>query len=188
MVSGARNHRQPDHPRGCGENIAFDGETDKLTRITPADAGKTGDNPTMPPVPEDHPRGCGENFRKARFLLFFRGSPPRMRGKPDDMPAPEMQVRITPADAGKTRRCYATRTKKQDHPRGCGENAQSSDSEDKRPGSPPRMRGKLSFRCFCAPRLWITPADAGKTTEDKAHEHSNQDHPRGCGENCQPIY
>ena len=73
-----------DHPRRCGENYAVSmyslsvlgsppqvrgkrpdkAQYRKDDRITPAGAGKTGDNPTMPPVPEDHPRRCGENSYK----------------------------------------------------------------------------------------------------------------------------
>ena len=52
--------------------------------------------------------------------------------------------RITPADAGKTLYNDGMDGRRPDHPRGCGENTQSSDSEDNRPGSPPRMRGKRS--------------------------------------------
>ena len=31
-------------------------------RITPADAGKTRQDPKINPFSEDHPRGCGENL------------------------------------------------------------------------------------------------------------------------------
>ena len=49
------------------------------------------------------------------------------------------------------------------------------------------MRGKLYVAFLAHYKSRITPAGAGKTTEDKAHEHSNQDHPRRCGENYEQL-
>ena len=112
---------------------------------------------------EDHPRGCGENVNSACFLILFKGSPPRMRGKQDRCFSAGYDGGITPADAGKTEK---------------GKNCESS-----REGSPPRMRGKLRFTVPSGPRLRITPADAGKTTNGAKVVQDGQDHPRGCGEN-----
>ena len=50
------------------------------------------------------------------------GSPPRMRGKLDDIPAKQRERRITPADAGKTAFALTYFQIGKDHPRGCGEN------------------------------------------------------------------
>ena len=71
-------------------------------RITPADAGKTLLILPLCGLPTDHPRGCGENCRQVAARLFWLGSPPRMRGKPDKKQALLDTVGITPADAGKT--------------------------------------------------------------------------------------
>ena len=73
-----------------------------VTRITPADAGKTLLILPLCGLPTDHPRGCGENCRQVAARLFWLGSPPRMRGKPDKKQALLDTVGITPADAGKT--------------------------------------------------------------------------------------
>ena len=82
MGNGARNHRQEDHPRGCGENISrrcptgnaptspprmrgkhqSNGLYYPLLGITPADAGKTIIAHFISSCNQDHPRGCGENF------------------------------------------------------------------------------------------------------------------------------
>ena len=167
-----RGKRQEDHSR-----VAHKG-------ITPADAGKTLYLSLRVWFPQDHPRGCGENTGDFAFISAEKGSPPRMRGKPHTAQTISVQARITPADAGKTK----THTVKvtvddritpadagktgvisiicpltQDHPRGCGENANVAESIRLYGGSPPRMRGKL-----CSiPRKG----------------RSARDHPRGCGEN-----
>ena len=91
--------------------------------------------------------------------------------------------RITPADAGKTEVVSRLTAVEADHPRGCGENRNPLRRVGNKNGSPPRMRGKPSREevTFFFPR--ITPADAGKTIKDKKGCYSQQDHPRGCGEN-----
>ena len=111
-----------DHPRGCGENGDFNPRhahfwgspprmrgkqlsqrgPGELTRITPADAGKTLFMSVHTPMPQDHPRGCGENAITILTGWGWIGSPPRMRGKPAGHKSPPEHCRITPADAGKT--------------------------------------------------------------------------------------
>ena len=54
-------------------------------------------------------------------------------------------------------------------------------------GSPPRMRGKLTRDLLAAPAARITPADAGKTYIFFRTYCIAEDHPRGCGENYNPI-
>ena len=90
-----------DHPRGCGENTqsrkklnARSGSPPRMrgkpadaattpapTRITPADAGKTGGAVSRRRYHQDHPRGCGENLYSEHYSVRLQGSPPRMRGK-----------------------------------------------------------------------------------------------------------
>ena len=91
-------------------------------RITPADAGKTEDEVKRCRFDKDHPRGCGENLSCLLHSRETMGSPPRMRGK--RFPSSQLVTlpRITPADAGKTRRSGRRSAKQGDHPRGCGEN------------------------------------------------------------------
>ena len=52
------------------------------------------------------------------------------------------------------------------------------------PGSPPRMRGKLTPAAVDQYGNGITPADAGKTGFCTCGAACTGDHPRGCGENC----
>ena len=112
------------------------------TWITPADAGKTSKYEKEHSDFEDHPRGCGENCSAHTLSMLPSGSPPRMRGKRNILPPKSLTVRITPADAGKTRKEKTAAFEKQDHPRGCGENTSAEVDANERAGSPPRMRGK----------------------------------------------
>ena len=60
-----------------------------ITRITPADAGKTIDKDGVIVIGQDHPRGCGENGGKLYASNVTAGSPPRMRGKPETPAVPK---------------------------------------------------------------------------------------------------
>ena len=134
-----------DHPRRCGENmmIFFKYMTDlgsppqvrgKPVRlvfsvvddgITPAGAGKTAASSACRQVRHDHPRRCGENCISIAFRRRQRGSPPQVRGKLCLRINYWQAHRITPAGAGKTIAWAQYITSKWDHPRRCGENANS---------------------------------------------------------------
>ena len=106
-----------------------------------------------------------------------------MRGKPSDCWKTLPELRITPADAGKTfRQIYSYRIG-QDHPRGCGENCAGCAVQRLPVGSPPRMRGKLRSASAKDTKLRITPAGAGKTSAQHHGGVKWRDHPRRCGEN-----
>ena len=107
-----------------------------------------------------------------------------MRGKHEHELDLVFPFRITPADAGKTRKEKTAAFEKQDHPRGCGENLAPIRKKAARMGSPPRMRGKLPVSSFRTVTDGITPADAGKTQAKTAFSCRAKDHPRGCGENA----
>ena len=109
-----------------------------------------------------------------------------MRGKPTGHVSFFETARITPADAGKTPSRLSAIAIPQDHPRGCGENRFRTPPLTAAQGSPPRMRGKLSFSCSLLGVTRITPADAGKTRHAMLTASRRWDHPRGCGENSIP--
>ena len=132
-------------------------------RITPADAGKTLPLRKLYPISQDHPRGCGENIIEPNRVFIAAGSPPRMRGKRSHTNMHCLLSRITPADAGKTAICDLSHTNREDHPRGCGENHITDNLSTISSGSPPRMRGKHTYRTLSFSGSRITPADAGKT-------------------------
>ena len=108
-----------------------------------------------------------------------------MRGKLNERQFASEPVGITPADAGKTVEHESWEANMQDHPRGCGENGIDSSKNVNMLGSPPRMRGKLDSQSHNHVPTRITPADAGKTLENRADGARAEDHPRGCGENTE---
>ena len=146
VVAGVRCK---DHPRVCGENPALACSLSRLAgspprvrgkpsvesapqsgmRITPACAGKTWSPVESIGVEKDHPRVCGENLYTVQPHHRIRGSPPRVRGKPNIFIQPIRITGITPACAGKT--CHAEEDSIgcEDHPRVCGEN-QPSNTKD----------------------------------------------------------
>ena len=113
-----------------------------LFRITPACAGKTTIELDIIGASEDHPRVCGENFFFNFLTCTGAGSPPRVRGKLELDFYIWVQMRITPACAGKTSFIYDVQRVPQDHPRVCGENQLLLNLLRVLLGSPPRVRGK----------------------------------------------
>ena len=110
-----------DHPRVCGEKrtagrpvlvergspprmrgkVCFLGCISVLTGITPAYAGKSYLIGTGLSDTKDHPRVCGEKTVLDLSRLVEQGSPPRMRGKVDNVRRGQAHPGITPAYAGK---------------------------------------------------------------------------------------
>ena len=111
-----------DHPRACGENFSSTSASrprggspprmrgKQLSRkckvrqagITPAHAGKTPSTFCSARLRRDHPRACGENPFSLISFPICSGSPPRMRGKQNEVGAVHVTGGITPAHAGKT--------------------------------------------------------------------------------------
>ena len=130
-----------DHPRVCGEkwrirwkNTQTTGSPPRMRgkamprlflfpfwRITPAYAGKSGGSRPRGGEGEDHPRVCGEKFWALVRAVMALGSPPRVRGKANSACRHQPKQGITPAHAGKRRRCCRYRQVAWDHPRLCGE-------------------------------------------------------------------
>ena len=176
-----------DHPRVCGEKrraacFAISaagspprmrgkdtpiGETGAMSGITPAYAGKRLESPQPAAKDGDHPRVCGEKRTSRASILLPSGSPPRMRGKVDEALFWANAARITPAYAGKREHGRAGAHYRRDHPRVCGEKSTSAAIASQRPGSPPRMRGKVCRLTVCLLRI--------------------RDHPRVCGEKTKKI-
>ena len=96
----------------------------------------------------------------------------------------DVDIRITPAGAGKTPHSAIIRVRCRDHPRRCGENKLSDRPWTHRGGSPPQVRGKLRYIVQRIMRTRITPAGAGKTWDVPEAARQPWDHPRRCGENA----
>ena len=172
-----------EHPRARGENTGYStyynhtGRTSPRTRgkhcrrvVTavatrniPAHAGKTA-----PPAPDvehsqEYPRVCGENGSTAPWPGSCRGTSPRMRGKPFQVPVVVAHVGNILAYAGKTRWHCACSRSSSEHPRVCGENAARAASVKPLVGTSPRMRGKLPTQIGLKESRGNIPAYAGKT-------------------------
>ena len=91
-----------DHPRGCGENDNGDELLGICVGSPPRMRGKPARTARTDSCRLDHPRGCGENLLNVSNRACLKGSPPRMRGKHSTDELTPEQIRITPADAGKT--------------------------------------------------------------------------------------
>ena len=105
-----------------------------------------------------------------------------MRGKEGAVAEEVLDVGITPAYAGKRQIRALGIIFHEDHPRVCGEKLSTPSSAKTTPGSPPRMRGKVSNEMNARALLRITPAYAGKSSLSVSYSHPHKDHPRVCGE------
>ena len=171
-----------DHPRACGEKPAaassrthttgspprVRGKAGRLAKalaalwITPACAGKSS-HPYYTTLPRgDHPRVCGEKVSEMITPTSKAGSPPRMRGKDRPVFHRQPTAGITPAHAGKSAIREPPAGNGGDHPRACGEKPCSCCNGQVLPGSPPRMRGKVTALMDGMQLVGITPAHAGK--------------------------
>ena len=191
-----------DHPRVCGEKCpsfliasqtpgspprvrgkALSAAAKPATSgITPACAGKRLFALCRLVFSEDHPRVCGEKALKLIKQVLAMGSPPRVRGKGPVCSGHNLTIRITPACAGKSMMVSSYVTDTWDHPRVCGEKRNMSTSMVAALGSPPRVRGKVTYPKTSGTITGITPACAGKSGSITAARPYIQDHPRVCGE------
>jgi len=131
------------------------------SRITPAYAGKTTypGHQALPLL--DHPRVCGKDRKINDYFVPLHGSPP--------------------AYAGKTKRKGFIKHDKEDHPRVCGKDHLPWLIMGLSTGSPPRMRERLFLPFLILPFVRITPAYAGKTSQQYDANLNARDHPRVCG-------
>ena len=125
---------------------------------------------------------CGEKIEHLLRSSKPAGSPPRVRGKAPPSFNSGGSLRITPACAGKSLHNCVVNFVHQDHPRVCGEKKVMRSGKDKRMGSPPRVRGKVTSPSFGASFGGITPACAGKSKGTFIGQSPTEDHPRVCGE------
>ena len=94
---------------------------------------------------------------------------------------------ITPAYAGKREIFMYEEEVVRDHPRLCGEKYLRRDAASMFMGSPPPMRGKVTWEYDASEMAGITPAYAGKSPADFLQCHARWDHPRLCGEKCTMV-
>ena len=155
----------------------------RLSRITPAGAGKTCYLFHWYSGFWDHPRRCGENLIPKCPHIRYLGSPPQVRGKHISRSQSVNPPRITPAGAVKTHAPPDKNKANRDHPRRCGENLRYRFFRSLLRGSPPQVRGKPRDHPPLDDHIGITPAGAGKTFMSRTRGCTAKDHPRRCGEN-----
>ena len=136
-----RQKRRGSPPRGRGKGTSLSW-TGCMTRITPAWAGKRRMQARLQAVTEDHPRVGGEKRYAKRKQYATLGSPPRGRGKEPRRLQTVMDIRITPAWAGKRLCLTFFPANHGDHPRVGGEKLDIKRASYIIVGSPPRGRGK----------------------------------------------
>ena len=106
-----------------------------------------------------------------------------MRGKPQEVRAQTLKLRIIPAHAGQTELAESVASSEPDHPRACGANNSVAVMSDVPAGSSPRMRGKPRSGVRPGRGIRIIPAHAGQTLTNEAGSTRRPDHPRACGAN-----
>ena len=135
-------------------------------RITPACAGKSAGRWSVRSGLRDHPRVCGEKRHRSLLTRSTLGSPPRVRGKVQQVFHKFFNTGITPACAGKRAVVTARSSAVWDHPRVCGE--------------------KYAIQRHPPCGFGITPACAGKRDAPTGGNAVKGDHPRVCGEKQLP--
>ena len=134
----------------------------RARRITPAYAGKRVRCSQQALPCTDHPRMCGEKIAGRPVLVVRSGSPPHVRGKVLCSREHLRALGITPACAGKSFNFRLDVDAFWDHPRMCGEKRWYSYNTGCCWGSPPHVRGKVTYDDDHVPGMRITPACAGK--------------------------
>ena len=124
----------------------------------------------------------GEKPVCAPSSLTPMGSPPRARGKVNQVTQPPLRKGITPACAGKSTRRGPRVRPRRDHPRVRGEKCSGALLSWTLSGSPPRARGKVNTAAEAVELFRITPACAGKSHRPGSDGPRQWDHPRVRGE------
>ena len=130
---------------------------------TPAYAGKTLAGDDAPLGDEKHPRVCGEDKPWLNPCRSLAETPPRMRGRLQQVMPCAVVDRNTPAYAGKTFPPAGNSAVCRKHPRVCGEDCPSVRLTELVRETPPRMRGRHLVLKAVEHLGGNTPAYAGKT-------------------------
>ena len=112
-----------DHPRVCGEHLAYFKVERRYYGIIPAYAGNTCPKLAASMLHRDHPRVCGEHSSVSGPSGNPLGSSPRMRGTHVVEQDFKRVAGIIPAYAGNTNWMRSLAEYERDHPRVCGEHS-----------------------------------------------------------------
>ena len=147
----------------------------------------TRGKPRALPRPADDARNIPAHAGKTRSAAWeptgTGGTSPLTRGKRPLWHFNTPRPRNIPAHAGKTRSVPVDGGADGEHPRSRGENRVGSPRIQRRGGTSPLTRGKLSTPPPAAPPFWNIPAHAGKTLRTGLSARRLTEHPRSRGEN-----
>ena len=116
-------------------------------------------------------------------VATLTGSSPLTRGKPKDSWLGNIDTRLIPAHAGKTRRGACRSDRCTAHPRSRGENGSCTSTMTDGGGSSPLTRGKPVIAARWRMACGLIPAHAGKTYCQDCQALTLPAHPRSRGEN-----
>ena len=111
------------------------------------------------------------------------GTSPRVWGKPFIRLFDLQSRRNIPTRVGKT--CITCRPldQRSEHPHACGENVSQFGNETRKPGTSPRVWGKLLADGVDQADIRNIPTRVGKTATSSAPIRQSSEHPHACGEN-----
>ena len=135
----------------------------------------------------DHPRACGEQSNLVYRDYSNEGSSPRVRGAVFGYCQQPSLSRIIPARAGSRQVAVKSLMRSEDHPRACGEQADTLLRTWFLPGSSPRVRGAGGISRSQVRHGRIIPARAGSRAQETFLHWLSRDHPRACGEQSPPT-
>ena len=152
-----------DHPRVCGEKLYTPCVIAPSVGSPPRMREKARQQEHLAAQSGITPACAGKSREYRVSDERSLGSPPRMRGKAHALKKRPLPVGITPAYAGKSSFLSGCTRMPRDHPRVCGEKRPRHAGMHAQKGSPPRMRGKVTWCCSFLDGNRITPAYAGKS-------------------------
>ncbi len=152
--------------------------------IIPACAGSTRTLRGFRTGRWDHPRMCGEHVVSEHLHGHVQGSSPHVRGARHAIFVEFELDGIIPACAGSTPRHGSSPACRRDHPRMCGEHAETWIQSSLPQGSSPHVRGAQPVVRAEHIVGGIIPACAGSTPRNLLLVSAPWDHPRMCGEHA----
>ena len=129
---------------------------------------------------------CGEHWSQCRVCAPVEGSSPHVRGALVSSFIKTIQCGIIPACAGSTLGMGNWCRFRWDHPRMCGEHAETWIQSSLPQGSSPHVRGAQPVVRAEHIVGGIIPACAGSTPRNLLLVSAPWDHPRMCGEHATP--
>ncbi len=163
-TSWASTGRRPVHPHACGDDAwgnymssLMGGSPPRVwgrhtngvrlspkNRFTPTRVGTTGLEPSYSTFETVHPHACGDDESACQRSRRFRGSPPRVWGRPLRDERVKIGLRFTPTRVGTTLSHARQRKGHPVHPHACGDDVRLADLSALEPRFTPTRVGTTS--------------------------------------------